>query len=71
MSKFCFYGAVTYPVKGFNEIPKGSLGIHCVDGENEQELKEKYEKQHIKNNLYLVDIFGNERKPAFKWFGKI
>jgi hypothetical protein len=71
MGKFYFYGVVTYPVKDFNEIPKGSLGIHCVEGENEQELKEKYEKEHIKKNLYLVDMFGKESKPMFKWFGKI
>ena len=71
MKKFYFYGAVTYPTKDINDIPKGSIGLHCVKGDNEEELRSKHENHYLNKNTTLVDMFGNERKLAFKWYGEL
>lgn len=71
MKKFYFYGAVTYPAKSNQEIPKGSIGLHCVEGEDEVELRNKYENSYENKNLTIVDMFGNERRMKFKWYGEL
>ena len=71
MRKFYFYGAVTYPTKDINDIPQGSIGYHCVEGDNEEELRNKYENSYENKNSILVDMFGNERKLVFKWLGEL
>lgn len=71
MKKFYFYGAVTYPSKDFNEIPRGSLGLHCIEGENEEEMRDSVESAHNKMNLHLVDLFGKMTKSKFKWYGEL
>lgn len=71
MKRFYFYGAVTYPIKDFQEVPKGSIGLHYADGENEEEVKKEQEAKHNKQNIHFIDIFGKETKARFKWYGEI
>jgi hypothetical protein len=71
--KFYFYGAVTYPVKDFNEVPKGSIGLHYIETENEELAKKEFNKKHkkINDNLIIIDMFGKERKDVFRWYGEL
>lgn len=71
MKRFYFYAAVTYPAKNENEIPEGNIGIHYIDGENEEECKRECMEKYDKIPLYLVDMFGNEKKVRFQWYGEI
>ena len=68
--KFCFYGNVIYSAK-YDEIPKGSLGLHIIEGEDEEKLKKIMEDNHNKNNLHIVDMFGKTTKARFRWYGEI
>lgn len=70
MKKFYFYGTVIYPVKNENDVPNGCLGLHMIQGENEEETRKGVEDAHNKQNLHLVDVFGKTTKARFKWFGE-
>jgi hypothetical protein len=70
MKRFYFYGSVTYLETNGCNVPRGSLGLHYVDGDNEEELKRKYEEMHNEYNLHLIDMFGKTIKAPFKWYGE-
>ena len=71
MKRFYFYGVVTYPPQSFQDIPKGSLGLHYIESNNEELAHKQVLDSHNKYNLYLVDIFGKKTKAPFKWYGEI
>ena len=73
MTRFYFYGTVIYPAKNPNDIPNSSLGLHYIDGEKkqEEEIKQKCQREHDKQNLHLVDMFGKSKRASFKWYGEV
>lgn len=73
MKKFYFYAAVNYPPKSFEEIPKGSIGLHYIEAETEEIAKDEFDKKYkqFNDSLYVVDMFGKEIKFNHKWYGEL
>lgn len=72
--KAIYYYATNYPKKNpndINEMVKGSVGLHSVeiDENNEQKEREIIKQEVLKQFpcLYITDWFGNSRKLEFKW----